>query len=183
VYSLSLHNPFLIRLYIAAPIISTSQKPNLQVPTPQHSISPNRSNALDTFTDAERQENERISNINFQEQLLTNEDSATESDNDEKAQASGKKAPDLHAVLNIASNEQPPLSRDNPTPRASQEPVVSESADLDASPIRPSKRSKAAPSSDYDSAEERKKRLVRLEGGAGVKRGTKQPIKRGGKKF
>jgi hypothetical protein len=58
-------------------------------------------------------------------------------------------------------------------------------SDSESSP-RPAKKPKPQiSSSDEDSEAERKKRVSRLKSGSGpsVKRGTRQPIKRGGKRF
>jgi hypothetical protein len=59
------------------------------------------------------------------------------------------------------------------------------SSDSDSSPLRPAKKPRArVSSSDDDSEEERKKHVTQLRNGAGApKRGTRQPIKRGGKRF
>jgi len=54
-------------------------------------------------------------------------------------------------------------------------------SDSDSSPVRPVKKKlKQIPSSDDDSEAERRKRA---RGGAPAKRGTRQPLKRGGKRF
>jgi hypothetical protein len=54
-------------------------------------------------------------------------------------------------------------------------------SDSDSSPVRPvKKKQKQVPSTDEDSETERRKQA---RGGAPAKRGTRQPIKRGGKRF
>jgi hypothetical protein len=54
-------------------------------------------------------------------------------------------------------------------------------SDSDSSPVRPvKKKQKQVPSTDEDSETERRKQA---KGGAPAKRGTRQPIKRGGKRF
>ncbi|KAF8071710.1 hypothetical protein FPV67DRAFT_1560501 [Lyophyllum atratum] len=83
-----------------------------------------------------------------------------------------------------------PQSRDSPAPRVSPLPPASKDrdSDSDSSPTRPVKKVKksvTASLSDEDSEEERKRRVAQLKSGGagGGKRGTRQPIKRGGKRF
>ncbi|KAJ7104220.1 hypothetical protein B0H15DRAFT_809014 [Mycena belliarum] len=119
-------------------------------------------------------------------------DSATESDSDREgppAVAKGKgRAPSSSASPQAKAK---PLS---PAPRPlSPSPIPSKpfsrakvpSSDSDSSPARPVKKVKPPiSSSDEDSEAERKRRLAKATSGAGAaKRGTRQPIKRGGKRF
>ncbi|KAF9046916.1 hypothetical protein BDZ89DRAFT_1155168 [Hymenopellis radicata] len=58
---------------------------------------------------------------------------------------------------------------------AGKRPTAAPSSDTESSPVRPPKKAKAPVSSSEDSDDDRKKSVV--------KRGTRQPIKRGGKRF
>lgn len=65
--------------------------------------------------------------------------------------------------------------------RSRTEAPVSES---DSSLVRPNKKLKYPEGSDNDdSEEERKRRAAAIKSGAAAKRGTRQPLKRGGKRF
>ena len=64
---------------------------------------------------------------------------------------------------------------------AEPEQIKGSPSDSDSSPVRPvKKKQKQVPSTDEDSETERRKQA---RGGAPAKRGTRQPIKRGGKRF
>lgn len=115
-------------------------------------------------------------------------DSATESENDKPPvleHTKGKqKAPPVLRSLSPMDAEMPPdaiLRRRSPTPKA---PGPAKLSDSDSSPVRPKKKAKASSgaSSGDDSEEERKKRVASLKSGA-PKRGARQPLKRGGKRF
>jgi len=119
-------------------------------------------------------------------------DSATESDNEggssilDHTKAKGKaplhpRSPDLSPKPFVPS----PI----PSRQISPLPVAplglsakGPSSDSESSPPRPAKKGKRVSSSDDDSEEERKKRVAQIKAGA-AKRGTRQPIKRGGKRF
>ncbi|KAF8206505.1 hypothetical protein K438DRAFT_1963533 [Mycena galopus ATCC 62051] len=108
---------------------------------------------------------------------VTAEDSATEDDSDVEAPAvvePPSPAPRPQSSSPVPSKPSKPLSRPKPP-----------STDSDSSPVRPVKKAKPpASSSDEDSEAERKRRLAKATSGAGgAKRGTRQPIKRGGKRF
>ncbi|KAK7033081.1 hypothetical protein R3P38DRAFT_2920583 [Favolaschia claudopus] len=78
-----------------------------------------------------------------------------------------------------SSSPPPPPKPSKPLSRAKLP-----SSDSDSSPHRPVKKVKPPLSSDEDSEAERKKRLAKATSGAGgAARGTRQPIKRGGKRF
>ncbi|TFK40297.1 hypothetical protein BDQ12DRAFT_680680 [Crucibulum laeve] len=113
-------------------------------------------------------------------------DSATESDQDEllhdqvqsrvsPVTSQSSKHRRAETPQSIGSTSQPPG------------PAKDQESDPDSSPLRPAKKvkkSKISSSSDDDSEAERKRRVMQLKvGSGGVKRGTKQPIKRGGKRF
>ncbi|KIK12972.1 hypothetical protein PISMIDRAFT_31213 [Pisolithus microcarpus 441] len=57
------------------------------------------------------------------------------------------------------------------------------SSDTDSSPLRPAKKSRPSPASDEDSEEERKKLAAQIKSGAASIRGTRQPLRRGGRRF
>ncbi|KAF9525675.1 hypothetical protein CPB83DRAFT_859161 [Crepidotus variabilis] len=131
-------------------------------------------------------------------------DSATESEGDVEAMdtsrnnkremqtnisaaAALKETPE-HSQLRQTRTSQSPAPLGIPSTSKPPPPAASDS---DSSPHRPLKKAKARAraSSDEDSEEERKKRVAHLKGSGsnatgGVKRGgTRQPIKRGGKRF
>ncbi|KAJ6513315.1 hypothetical protein C8R45DRAFT_963218 [Mycena sanguinolenta] len=126
------------------------------------------------------------------------EDSATEDDSDGEAPpvVAGKgKGRDRSSAASPPAKAEP----QSPAPRAQSSPPVPSkpskpfsrakppSSDSDSSPVRPpvKKAKPPASSSDEDSEAERKRRLAKATKGAGgaAARGTRQPIKRGGKRF
>ena len=116
-------------------------------------------------------------------------DSATESDSDlpSNIHAKGKERALKPSLGSSSVNLNAPDSAARPaTPKPISQPKVVES-DSESSPARPSKKPKLPASStdDDDSEAERKRRVALLKGGSGAaaKRGTKQPVKRGGKRF
>ncbi|KAJ7127057.1 hypothetical protein C8R44DRAFT_780313 [Mycena epipterygia] len=125
-------------------------------------------------------------------QIPVTADSATESESDNEVPpvfAKGKGRA-LSSAASSPSKVEPP----SPAPRPlSSSPIPAKPlgrakappSDSDSSPVRPAKKAKLPlSSSDEDSEAERKKRLAKATSGAGgVKRGTRQPIKRGGKRF
>ncbi|KAH0585429.1 hypothetical protein H2248_008670 [Termitomyces sp. 'cryptogamus'] len=114
------------------------------------------------------------------------DNSATEeSDGDDDA--INEKLPILSQLPPILTQ---PVSRITSAPRSPIPTAPSkDESDSDSSPAIPVKNPKrSAPelSSDDDSEGERKRRVAQLKGGSGSgggKRGTRQPIKRGGKRF
>lgn len=114
-------------------------------------------------------------------------DSATESENEDVPTIFNKGKE--RAITNQLSPPDDPSQLQNTV--LSSLPVSksqSESKTLESDPESPSPRpaKKARPpgsSSDDDSEAERKKRVAMLKGAREVKRGTKQPIKRGAKRF
>lgn len=123
-------------------------------------------------------------------------DSATESEGDEHISPDKDKLPGgLPTRSPSASRE--PLNRGSPVLSRDPSPLPSGSglnsskslpSDSESSPARPAKKPKILTSSDDDSEEERKRRVAQLKSGAGsgaggAKRGTRQPLKRGGKRF
>jgi hypothetical protein len=109
-------------------------------------------------------------------------ESATESEDDEPM-------PDQRETSHPSSSQLPTEQRERLAPTPSLKPATRSpisqtkepSLDSDSSPRRPTKKVKpaVASSSDEESEDDRKKR----GGSTGVKRGTRQPIKRGGKRF
>ncbi|KAJ7931451.1 hypothetical protein B0H13DRAFT_1701997 [Mycena leptocephala] len=119
-------------------------------------------------------------------------DSTTESDSESEAPPFAAKG--KGRALSSAASPPAKVEPESPAPRhQSSSPIPSKplsrakapSSDSDSSPLRPVKKAKAVLlSSDEDSEAERKRRLAKATSGAsGAKRGTKQPIKRGGKRF
>jgi len=119
-------------------------------------------------------------------------DSATESEADDSVSVLDKGK----GRAGSANHSQPPeVACSVPSQKISPLPVGSRgtsqskapASDSESSPLRPAKKLKPQmTSSDDDSEEERKRRVAQLKGGsgaAGAKRGTRQPIKRGGKRF
>ncbi|KIJ12817.1 hypothetical protein PAXINDRAFT_171003 [Paxillus involutus ATCC 200175] len=112
--------------------------------------------------------------------------SATESDDG---------GPSTHPLKAVAARSSADQQVDthmlSPTPSRNALPAprslsVTKAPPLDtySSPARPIKRPKArAPSTDDDSEQERKKLAAQIKSGTAPMRGTRQPIKRGGKRF
>ena len=85
---------------------------------------------------------------------------------------------------NNTASEEPDQKHGTQTPPIKPTPT----SDLESSPHRPMKKAKsqASTSSDEESEGERKTRVPQRKGGntgASKTRGTRQPIKRGGKRF
>ncbi|KAJ6505942.1 hypothetical protein DFH09DRAFT_284337 [Mycena vulgaris] len=119
-------------------------------------------------------------------------DSATESESEREAPpvlSKGKgRAPSSAASPPAKLEPQSPAPRplaSSPIPSKPLSRAKAPSSDSDSSPARPVKKVKPPlSSSDEDSEAERKRRLAKVTSGAGgAKRGTRQPIKRGGKRF
>ncbi|KAJ7707781.1 hypothetical protein B0H17DRAFT_531770 [Mycena rosella] len=119
-------------------------------------------------------------------------DSATESESEREAPPAVAKG--KGRALSSAASPSAKLEPQSPGPRLPSTPPIpskplsrakAPSSDSDSSPARPVKKVKPPlSSSDDDSEAERKRRLAKATSGAGgVKRGTRQPIKRGGKRF
>nr|GAT60826.1 predicted protein [Mycena chlorophos] len=122
----------------------------------------------------------------------TNADSgsATESDSDSEAPAPAPAAVAAKGkgrAPTASPARQSPVLASSPAPSKASRSKKPVSSDSDSSPIRPpAKKAKpqAVSSSDEDSEAERKKRLAKAKSGSGgAARGTKQPIKRGGRRF
>lgn len=113
-------------------------------------------------------------------------DSATDSEEEELGFIDHGKPLTPNAMFDTTTREGSKL-RISPVPSVSK-PV----SDSESSPIRPLKKAKlrntveSSSSAEEDSEEERKRRVALVKSrnaAANVKRGTKQPIKRGGKRF
>lgn len=122
-------------------------------------------------------------------------DSATESEGEEydfpdkdKLSEGPSARPSSAAFRGPPNRDSVIFSRD-PSPLPSTSRLNSSKdlpSDSESPPARSAKRPKkqVVSSSDDNSEEERKRRVAQLKSGAGgVKRGTRQPIKRGGKRF
>ncbi|KAI6155021.1 hypothetical protein BKA82DRAFT_306865 [Pisolithus tinctorius] len=119
--------------------------------------------------------------------------SATESESDSHPHASmsresANKRPVTESQHGTTAAKFPvPSKAPSPAPSGPQSrnaikpPPVS--SDTDSSPIRPAKKSRPSPASDEDSEEERKKLAAQIKSGATSVRGTRQPLRRGGRKF
>ncbi|KAG5647419.1 hypothetical protein DXG03_000490 [Asterophora parasitica] len=191
--------------FATAPIISTAEKPDLQVEQPPKARSPSPviltaasvSPHIKAHTPPDLTRHLVVEEASSSTgKAPVNDDSATESEEDDsilvdKDEAKTAPSSSRHKI----ADSQPPLSRASPAPpHASPGPSTSKDAagsdtDTDASPVRPPAKKHKTPvakgsSSDDDSEDERKRRVAQLKGGGGAaKRGTRQPIKRGGKRF
>ncbi|OBZ72490.1 hypothetical protein A0H81_07816 [Grifola frondosa] len=92
----------------------------------------------------------------------------------------------LSPVIQGTSKRASPASSPRPMVGPSRTPnePLAQAPTSDSSPPRPIKKAKHVPvasSSDEDSEEERKRHLAQIKNGA--RRGTKQPLKRGGRRF
>jgi len=163
------------------PVVSIPEKPSLQIgdiergevdqPTPgkrETKKSPMRTSGTIS------QHHARSSDV-----LIVHPESATESEGEEPMQ-------DQRKTSQLDSTRPPTEQRERLAPIPSlKPPLVSQakapSPDSDSSPQRPTKKVKPGvpSSSDDGSGDDRRKR----GGSTGVKRGTRQPIKRGGKRF
>lgn len=122
-------------------------------------------------------------------QMPQQEDSATESETEGAApkQLTLLASPTPNHQLRISG--QPPsasLSKDvSPAlPGRSRSRTEAPASESDSSLARPNKKLKHPEGSDNDdSEEERKRRAAAIKSGAATKRGTRQPLKRGGKRF
>lgn len=130
---------------------------------------------------------------------LTYTDSATESEGEEYVLPSKDTLSAGPSAQTPATTSHEPLGCHDvvlspdpsplPPPRFDSSKGVGLPSDSDSSPARPVKKPKkqVTSSSDDDSEEERRRRVAQLKSGAagpgGIKRGTRQPIKRGGKRF
>jgi hypothetical protein len=127
-------------------------------------------------------------------------DSATESEGEEYVFPDKDKLSAGPSAQPPSTTSREPLNRDgaifspDPSPLPPTSRLNSQGlglpSDSDSSPARPAKKPKkqVTSSSDDDSEEERKRRVAQLKSGAGGgpgggKRGTRQPIRRGGKRF
>ncbi|KAI6169132.1 hypothetical protein EDD17DRAFT_464473 [Pisolithus thermaeus] len=90
-----------------------------------------------------------------------------------------------HSVTAAASPV--PSKAPSPTPSGAQSRTATRlplSSDTDSSPIRPAKKKlRPSPTSDEDSEEERKKLAAQIRSGAASIRGTRQPLRRAGRRF
>lgn len=95
--------------------------------------------------------------------------------------------PSKTIISEVTAPQQP---RRTQTPPGFSKPPVESTSDSESSPHRPMKKAKPAKarhSSDEDDGAGRKNRVAQPKnettGGAAKTRGTRQPIKRGGKRF
>jgi len=189
-----------------APITSTAEKPDLQIEVQPSSmarsdtpIKPwNLSPHTRPLTDVPSSERLNFEGSGGSAKSPMHTDSATESEGDEHPSPGKNKVSADPSVRQSSTKPYDPSSRSSPAnlrppsplpptskPSSSKGPL----SDSESSPARPAKKLKpVVSSSDEDNEGERKKRVAQVKGGAGggssgVKRGTRQPIKRGGKRF
>ncbi|KAI6003419.1 hypothetical protein EDC04DRAFT_2971294 [Pisolithus marmoratus] len=119
-----------------------------------------------------------------------NMDSATESESDSHPRAPASHEPEGKAPVTAsehgAAMSPVPSKAPSPAPSRAQSRTATKpplSSDTDSSPIRPAKKWRPSPASDEDSEEERKKLAAQIKSGAASIRGTRQPLRRGGRRF
>ncbi|KAG6878207.1 hypothetical protein C0993_010627 [Termitomyces sp. T159_Od127] len=173
---------------ILAPVLSTAEKPDLSVaqykrPEPSiHSRPIKVSPPVEEVTQSSRLPHAQdggslLSPIPDDDESATEESDGDDNVMDQKVPS--QPAPSLTQPKSIGR-----------TASFSSVPAApgKDESDSGSSPARPVKKPKQSAldsSSDNDSEEERKRRVAQLKGGSvgGGKRGTRQPIKRGGKRF
>ena len=130
---------------------------------------------------------------------LIRTDSATESEGEEYVPHGKDKLSAGPSAQSPTTTSHEPLDRTNailsrdpsplpPPSRFDSSKGLGLPSDSDSSPARPAKKPKkqvTSSSDDSDSEDERRRRVAQLKSGAagGVARGTRQPIRRGGKRF
>lgn len=203
---------FSVSLPTEASIISTAETPNLEThvqPPKIQALSPppvrHRSPSPFAGVNAQSRSFGALANSIPPQNHITvplkppnHTDSSTESEAEEapipdkgKARAASGMHSSMHGAVKSPKHAGPlPSQPVSPLPPPnSKQASVSKApvSDSESSPPRPAKKAKTPrlSSSDEDSEEERKRRVAQLKSGAGggVKRGTRQPIKRGGKRF
>ncbi|KAH7884525.1 hypothetical protein F5I97DRAFT_1464772 [Phlebopus sp. FC_14] len=116
-------------------------------------------------------------------------DSATESDEAGPSMAAASTAANGSRSPSAKPHVRSPLpskkeASSNPESSLDWSQTGASPSDTESSPIRPPKKAKPrASSSDGDSEEERRKLTAQIISGTAPKRGTRQPLKRGGKRF
>ena len=119
--------------------------------------------------------------------IVPNDDSATESsdDNDVSTEQIGQTKPSREADRRAISI--PAQRTISPAPPQIQAKVKKDDSSLDDQSVSPanrpspSKKARAAIAASSDDSEDEQQQ--RLKSGIGAKRGTRQPVKRGGKRF
>ncbi|OJA14124.1 hypothetical protein AZE42_05031 [Rhizopogon vesiculosus] len=116
------------------------------------------------------------------------EDSATESEDEGAAPKQRTLLVSPTPICHLRDSGQPsanPSKDASPAlPSRSRSQTNAPASDSDSSPIRPTKKPKHHEElDDEDSEEERRRRAAAIKSGATAKRGTRQPLKRGGKRF
>ncbi|KAG6880122.1 hypothetical protein C0992_005829 [Termitomyces sp. T32_za158] len=178
---------------LGAPVLSIAEKPDLKVPQsklkepepPIHSRDVKVSSPVEEIIQSSKASHAQDGG-SLKPPIPDDDGSATEeSDGDDSV--IDEKLPTTTSQLPPNLTQPKSVSR---TVSLTSVPAVSgkHESETDSSPARPVKKPKqTAPdtSSDSDSEEERKRRVAQLKGGSGGggKRGTRQPIKRGGKRF
>ncbi|OAX41158.1 hypothetical protein K503DRAFT_530913 [Rhizopogon vinicolor AM-OR11-026] len=120
--------------------------------------------------------------------MLPQADSATESEDEGAVPKQRTLLASLTPSHHLRDSGQPsanPSKDASPVlPSRSRSQTNASASDSDSPPIRPTKKPKHhEESDDEDSEEERRRRAAAIKSGATAKRGTRQPLKRGGKRF
>ncbi|KAJ7475786.1 hypothetical protein FB451DRAFT_1244751 [Mycena latifolia] len=185
------------------PILASTEKPELQAqvvqakprylsPIPSPAPFKRRSSPPDPIPSTPPALSKALPIASPSPKIPVTADSATESESEREAPplvAKGKgRAPSSAASPPAKEGPQSPAPGPLPSSPLPSKPLSrakAPSSDSDSSPIRPVKKAKPPlSSSDEDSEAERKRRLAKVTSGiGGAKRGTRQPIKRGGKRF
>jgi len=118
--------------------------------------------------------------------LPPQEDSATEPEDDGAAPKQRTLLASQTRSRHLSGSEQPSAnpSKDVSPALLSRSGTKAPESGSDSSPMRPIKKLKQHEESDADdSEEERRRRAAAIKSGVAAKRGTRQPLKRGGKRF
>lgn len=118
--------------------------------------------------------------------MSPHEDSATEPEDDGAAPKQRTLLASQTHSRHLSGSEQPSAnpSKDVSPALPSRSGTKAPASDSDSSPVRPIKKLKQPEESDADDSEgERRRRAAAIKSGATAKRGTRQPLKRGGKRF
>ncbi|KAG6857231.1 hypothetical protein H0H87_007650 [Tephrocybe sp. NHM501043] len=189
--------PLVPRVKSDPPVVSTAEKPGLDVAQPTRPEAPIDARPVSVAPQIEdTSQGVKLSHVESGGSLKppvpgddnsATEESETEDNSMNEDIPKGSQPPPR-------TSESKPLSRSTSVVRSSPQRPAStkDEPDSDYSPARPAKKLKKPPtasSTDDDSDEESKPRVAQTKGvggpggPGGIKRGTRQPIKRGGKRF
>ncbi|KAG7089770.1 hypothetical protein E1B28_011424 [Marasmius oreades] len=176
---------------------SSPSPPPRPLKSPKTAPRPKETSRLDRWTPSpgspQRPKSPKVASPKASTQLGEAADSATESDEEEVVPVtSGKgKASETETDPVVEPDGSPPPTRSiSPAPGQSKQSSQGSrprklSSQSESSPQRPAKKKKAVASRSSDVSEDDTSRRAPAKSGAstGVKRGTRQPMKRGGKRF